>query len=73
MRLVTFSIDQIRAMPRPPEYLDELRAVAVSTTSTSMTFDADSNGWRQLKAKYAAPVKAAAPAHRGCGCGRARK
>jgi hypothetical protein len=52
MRLKTFSIERLKAMPRPPEYMDELRAVAVKDDSDSMTFDLDDPGYRALKAKY---------------------
>lgn len=58
MRLVTFTIEKLKSMPRPAGYLDDLRPCAVEITASAMTFDADSDCYRALKAKYA-PSKAA--------------
>jgi hypothetical protein len=39
-------------MPRPPEYLDELRACAIEVNENVMAFDVDSDAYRALKEKY---------------------
>lgn len=52
MKPVTFTIELLKSMPRPAEYLDELRAIATAITDTTMTFDADSEGYQKLRAKY---------------------
>lgn len=53
MRRVTFSIESLRKLNRPPEYLEELRAVAVEVTADSMTFDRQSPAYLALRDKYA--------------------
>lgn len=50
--IVTFKIERLKRMQRPAGYLDELRAVVLSTTSTAMKFDTDSPGYRALQEKY---------------------
>lgn len=53
MNEVTFTIDQLLLVPRPPQYLDELAACAISRSDEAMIFDRDSDCYRDLKARYA--------------------
>lgn len=52
MRLITFTEQQLRAMPRPQEYMDELRACAVTICGDRWTFDRDNPKYIAIKAKY---------------------
>ena len=52
MRLKTFQLIQLKLMPRPSEYMDELRSVALAATGQSMTFNLDDPAYQALKTKY---------------------
>ena len=52
----TWTFDEIKRFAsehkRPKGYIDELRAIAVAASETSLTFDIDSEKWFDLKARY---------------------
>lgn len=53
MSRVMFTIERLKAMPRPPEYLTDLAKCALEQTETAMTFEDSSDCYQQLKNKYA--------------------
>jgi hypothetical protein len=63
--IITFSLERLARMPRPPEYLDELRACAISGTKEALTFDTESECYKALRSKYASHPSEWACAYRG--------
>lgn len=54
MRKVTFTIERLKGMDRPAEYIDDLRTCALEVTEADMSFDADGACYQALLAKYRA-------------------
>lgn len=51
--IARFTIARLMRMPRPEGYIDELRAVAIDADAKTMTFETESDGYKQLQKKYA--------------------
>ncbi len=71
MKLMTFTLERVRAMKRPPGYVDGLAACAVEKTADAMTVDVEGECFAALDARYAGhttspagptPVQTASPA-----------
>lgn len=53
MKQARYTIDQILSMSRPASYLEELKACAITSDETSLTFDLEGECFKTMKAKYA--------------------
>ena len=53
MRLITFTKQQLREMPRPqPQYYEEMLSIAHSEEENSLIFDRDDHRYLAMKQKY---------------------
>jgi len=71
MTEVRFPISVLETMPRPSEYMVEMRQCAIVETDKEMVFDKDSPCYRALKEKYKNHTQVASiPQNRPCkNCG----